>query len=211
MIQRIYLLILSLVITVFGQIKQIDNGQDEYSEEQSFIEYKVSDASFAEYVAETKMFFLFGNTIVGKNTSVTGRIRTGKTDWGKTSARIIISAKSFSTDNTSRDDHIREILNSNTHPDIIFNLNLLSKSISTDSSNDTYLAKGSLTVNGITKSISFPVIIFMEQDKLKISGEIEILYMDFGIEPPTVVGGVVKQAKKSILLKAYIVANKVKS
>jgi len=207
---KFYFLIFSIVISGFGQNKLPGSNSLELSANQKFTQYNVSTSSLVEYVAETDMFFLFGSTIIGSNSSVSGVINLDSINLIESTAKVIIKANDFTSGNDSRDEHIAEILNNKTHPEIIFILDSLSKPTSTDQSQNSFLAVGSLTVNGIKKSVSFPVMIIRSSNEIKISGEIEVLYSDFGIEPPTVVGGIVKEAKESILLKASILANKAK-
>ncbi|KAA3608767.1 MAG: YceI family protein [Calditrichaeota bacterium] len=203
---KISIIIIGLTVAIFGQINQ-DNKNPKSQEHTN---YHVSNNSMVEYVAETEMFFLFGSTINGKNSSVTGVINLDPLNLVNSAAKIIIDANGFTSCNDSRDEHIAEILKSKTHPQIIFILDSLSKLNSTDQSNNGFIAVGSLTVNGIKKLLSFPVVINRSSNEIKIFGEIEVLYSDFGMEPPTVGGGVVKDAKESILLKASIVAHETK-
>ncbi|MDG1476464.1 MAG: sodium/proton-translocating pyrophosphatase, partial [Vicingaceae bacterium] len=102
---------------------------------------------------------------------------------GAKSLKIEIDANSVNTNNEKRDDHLRseEMLNTEKHPMITF----LSNSI--EKSSTGYIAKGQLTMMGVTKEVELPFEYFGKQDtpwgfpSAAFAGELTINKNDYGL------------------------------
>ncbi len=165
--------------------------------------YSIGPDSAASYHAFAKMFFLIPNTIDGTTGKVTGSIGVD----GAVNGKLVIDAASFESGIGKRDEHIREILETGKFPVIEFVLASAEPVTPGDPSSYTgpKTVRGSLTVHGVTKEISFPATVKAEGESYIIDGAVEVKYTDFGIEPPTF-GGIVKRAEDRITLKAHLVA-----
>ena len=69
---------------------------------------------------------------------------------------------------------------------------------------------GTLNLHGVQKSITLPVRIHLENDRLYAKGEVYLLQTDFGMTPIKVGGGTVK-VKNQVKVSFNIVAAKIKS
>lgn len=163
--------------------------------------YSIGPNSSASYEAYAKVFFLVPNTIDGTSGKVTGSISVD----GAVSGRVIIDAASFDSGIGKRDDHIREILETGKFPTIEFALVSVEPLAQDDPSSyiGSKTVRGTLTVRGITKEVSFPATVKAEGESFLIDGAVEVKYTDFGIEPPTF-AGIVKRAENRLLLKAHL-------
>ncbi len=214
----LYLYSLVIVFILFAnpfctaQIVHSDYSLD--SENKTF---KIDSTSLVEYTAYNKVFLVGDEEVVGKNKFVTGEIKWNKSDSIQPlKALIIISTRKFVTDNETRDEDAREILNVSQHPEIRFELsglegfkplNLIDKINS--EKEDSLIVSGTLNINGITKEIQFPVKMKINNEKITVEGITNIKYSDFNMEPPTA-GWIVKRATDDLTLKAFISAIRVR-
>ena len=130
------------------------------------------DESLSKVYYEAKKDQLFSTyTIYGENKSLSGLIT--KKD-GALSGELSINSANFKTDSSMRDSNVAEDLNSKAHPLITFIYKI--------KNNKAY---GNMSVNGITKELSFPIVIKENESSLNIDGNISIKYTDFGIETPS--------------------------
>ena len=84
-------------------------------------------------------------------------------------------------------------LKADTYPEITFRLSSPIKSIQTKSNQNTILAKGALTIAGVTKAVDIQVKVFMqEQNKLVFEGTQSIKMTDYGINPPVALFGTLR-------------------
>src|SRR3990170_2365374 len=179
--------------------------------------FKVDSNSVAEYEAYIKVVFIGNEVIVGRNNSVSGEIIWIKSETSdQFKAQIIIDAGKFTTDNETRDEDVREILEVNLYPEIRFELFTLegfnklgSGEDDTIMVNDTVIAIGVLMIYGITKEIQFTARIEFDDNRMTVEGSAQIKFSDFNIEPPTA-GWIVKRASDELTIKVHIFAERVK-
>ncbi len=181
------------------------------------IVFKIDSNSVAEYEAYTKVFFIGSEDIVGKNKSVSGEITWIKINSSvQFRAQIVIDAAKFDSDNETRDEDIREILEANRFPQIIFELSNIEDfdmKIKGEEGKileeQSFIAVGMLQVHGISKEISFPISISLQKNQIFVEGTAQIKFTDYNIEPPTI-GWIVKRASDELTIKARISAVRVK-
>lgn len=154
-------------------------------------EYTVDPSgSNAYFKASARVLFVGSDEIVGINDAVSGTIREAGTG-----GEISIDACAFQTQNARRDRHLRQILRCDVHPRITFRFQESEGAL-----------RGALRVNGIEQAIVVPVHREQAGDALVYEGKLSVRYADFGITPPTLGGGVIKQAREQIEIGARITA-----
>jgi len=181
------------------------------------IVFKIDSNSVVEYEAYTKVFFIGSEDIVGKNKFVSGEITWIKINSSvQFSAQIVIDAAKFDSDNETRDEDIREILEVDSFPQIVFELSNMEdfdmqiigeegKTLEEQS----FIAVGMLRIHGISKEIRFPISMSLQKNQIFVEGTAQIRFTDFNIEPPTF-GWIVKRASDELNIKAHISAVRIK-
>ncbi|MCZ6702899.1 MAG: YceI family protein [Ignavibacteria bacterium] len=181
------------------------------------IVFKIDSNSVAEYKAYTKLFFIGSEDIVGKNKSVSGKITWIKINSSvQFNALIVIDAAKFESGDETRDEDIREILEVNRYPQIVFKLSNI-EDFDTRIINEegkileeqNFIAVGTLCVHGISKEIRFPISMSLQKNQIIVEGAAQIRFTDFNIEPPTF-GWIVSRASDELTIKARISAVRIK-
>ncbi|MDF1883082.1 YceI family protein [Sulfurimonas sp. SAG-AH-194-C21] len=147
------------------------------------------------YKSLADVLFFIDTTIIGNNQSVSGQINV--LDNKLLDGKILINIKGFDSENSMRDSDVMSLLGFDINPNItfaIYNTELIDSQL--------YLV-GDLEVNSITKAIKMPVIKTFINDSITVSGKLDVMYADFGIEPPTV-AGFIKKALPSVEIGATI-------
>lgn len=147
-----------------------------------------NDSSNAYYKANASVLVLGSDEIIGVNKANSGSIKmqNGEIIGGE----IIISASAFDTQNKRRDKHIREILHSDIHPKIVYEI------LSQGEKHGQIYIDGNLKINGIVKQKQIPVKIEKNGENITISGQISVRYDEFDLELPTM--GFIKKAHETI-------------
>jgi len=93
------------------------------------------------------------NTIEGSFSGMTGTVAFNPRRLRKASINVCVDANTVDTDNAKRDGHLRtaDFFDTETYPTICF--------VSTDISkvNGEYLAKGTLSMHGVTRNVDVPL------------------------------------------------------
>ena len=113
--------------------------------------YKIDPAhSSAHFIVRHMMI----TNVRGGFTSVQGSVVYDPEDLSGSSIDVVIDVNSLSTSDASRDGHLKsaEFLDAEKYPSITFK----SKTISKEADGDL-LAKGDLTIHGVTKAVSLEV------------------------------------------------------
>lgn len=110
-------------------------------------------------------------------------------DLGKASIKGSGDVSTLSTGNDRRDAHLKsaDFFDAATHPKMTFT------STSMEKKGDNYLAKGTLTIAGVTKSVSFLVV--TSETKMVFSTSINA--DDFGVSPK-------KKEKSTVLVEVTV-------
>ncbi len=107
-----------------------------------------SDASIVNFkVKNMKM-----KTVEGTFSGMKGTVNFTPDNLAKSNFDVCIDASTVNTKNQKRDDHLRtaDFFDTQKYPTICFKSNSITKKA------DQYLAKGSLTMHGITKEVEIP-------------------------------------------------------
>lgn len=91
---------------------------------------------------------------------------------------IEISMNDLFSDNKKRDEHMQEALESSLFPKAVFDLKeVVAKG------GDNYVLKGTMTLHGVSKPISFEGTISDEGNKVRIKATSGLKMTDYGIKP----------------------------
>lgn len=94
---------------------------------------------------------------------------------------IEVSMADLISDNKKRDTNMQETLESDTFPKAIFEI----KEVSAKGA--SHLLKGTMSLHGVTKPMSFEGSITQEGSKVRIKASSMMKMSDFGIKPPKMV------------------------
>lgn len=115
------------------------------------------------------------NTVEGSFTGMNGTLQFDENNLGSSSFNVCINASTINTGNKSRDKHLKneDFFDVEKYPTICF------KSESISQSSFGFVAKGSLTMHGITKAIEIPFV-YKNQT---FTGNFFIKRLDYGVGP----------------------------
>ncbi|MCX6060915.1 MAG: YceI family protein [Campylobacterales bacterium] len=93
---------------------------------------------------------------------------------------IEISMSDLYSDNKKRDEHMQETVESSLFPKAVFEVkDVVAKS------GDNYTLKGTMSLHGVTKPMSFDGSIVNEGNKVRIKATSSMKMSEFGITPPS--------------------------
>lgn len=137
------------------------------------------------HTAITSKVLRFGVVkVVGRFTSVSGTIKYNATDPSTTTGEIIIKTDSYTANNVEGEKAVKSVgfLDAATYPEMKFTVKKLTKM------DKGFSVSGTLTIHGVTKEITFPVVINgpsldlpTGKQSIGISGMITINRQDYGI------------------------------
>jgi polyisoprenoid-binding protein YceI len=136
--------------------------------------YPVDNASYIKVTIKN-----FGMGIDGRLTGLEGEIHFNPADLKSSSFSVSVDANTINTEIAVRDSALRgeEYLNAKLFPRISF----LSKLITQPNKAGPFMVKGTLTIKGISKEITFPFTAVPKNDGMLFSGEMKINRHDFKI------------------------------
>ena len=111
----------------------------------------------------------------------------------KVKGKIVVDVASIDTNNRRRDDHLRneDFFHVEKFPQAVFAIEGI------EADGDAYTVKGSLTMHGVTKPISFELV----REDLTLKGGVVINRMDFGITYQSALNPIDEQIPLRIKLK----------
>ncbi len=107
---------------------------------------------------------------------------------------LSIDVFSFDSKDERRDDNVEGYLNAENYKLMTYKYELRDKE-----------ARGIMTINGVSKTITFPVTMKEENAQLFVEGNITIKYTDFGIETPS---NLILSAHDDLVIGAKLYFNK---
>ena len=134
-------------------------------------DFSLNKSKSEVYYEAKKDQFFSTYTILGLNKGLSGTLQKLPKGY-----RGVLNVNSFSflTDDKRRDNNVKEHLNSDKHKLIVYRFELHDN-----------VAAGNMTINGVTKEISFPVKMEENDVYLSVEGNITIKYSDFDVETPS--------------------------
>lgn len=133
--------------------------------------FKLDKESSNVYYEAKKDQFFSTYVILGLNKSLSGLLHK---DDKKLKGELKIDADGFKTDSDMRDSNVAQHLNVDIRPFITFTFTI-----------ENSTANGEMTINGISKNLTFPVVIVENDSSIQIDGNITIKYIDFGLKTPS--------------------------
>lgn len=142
-------------------------------------------------------------TVVGKTSKVSGSVTFAANTI--TAAEITVKVGDIATDSGSRDEYFRtSALETDIYPDATF---ALTKPIAATDLSDgevaSFTASGTLTMHGVTKTVSVPMKAALAGKGAEVSGSIPVTFADYKVAAPSL-GFVTVEKKGSVefLVKA---------
>lgn len=134
-------------------------------------------------------------TVHGAVNEVGGEIKFANTaDYRTAQGNVIFMVKSFDTQLSMRDSHLREVMNAEKYPSVVFSLEELSGFCSPEElakkASCAGKIKGSLKICDVTRSIIIPASIAKIHDEsgkghFFLSGEYPLLWRDYHVADPS--------------------------
>lgn len=154
-------------------------------------DYTLDTTKSEVYYDAKKEQFFSTHTVIGINKGLSGTLE--KSD-GELYGKLNIDVLKFDSDSSKRDSNVAEHMNAETHPFVTYSYMIADNR-----------ASGTMMVNGVSKEISFPVVIQEKDGELFVEGNISIKYSDFGMETP---GNFILSAHDDLVIGARLYFNK---
>ena len=151
----------------------------------SFTLEDTTTASFVGFRVEEVLDGIGSNTAVGRTPEVTGSVFIEGTTL--TTAEITADLTSIVSDESRRDDHIQETLNTSSNPNADF---VLVDSIELGDGAESgelvsVIASGDLTINGVTNQEAFEIEAQLVDGTILVTATSEIDFADYQVTAPT--------------------------
>ena len=133
--------------------------------------------------------------VKGTTKSITGRMwLEDPSDQRSLKAEVRVPIANFDTDNSSRDERLREVMHADQSPDVVFSLHAVpdlcspEQLISAATCNVTLT--GELSMSGRKKALSIPAVLTRETNaasrNVQVQGDTVLQWAEFGIEDPSI-------------------------
>ena len=160
------------------------------------------------YRARKTMFFVSSSDVVGKNCDVSAQILPDV--GGIYRIEVNIPIRSFQSGDVDRDEDVAKTLKAAVRPEITFR----SKGLSAEAWHALF-AKNDFDIQGDLQigNKSYPLKLVSHyathDSQPEVHGFASVKFMDFGIEPPKVVGGVVAKTKPEFELHFHLLGSRI--
>ncbi len=128
-------------------------------------------------------------------------------------ADILFPVKSLDTDNSMRDDRLREVMNAEKYPNVRFEVVGVTKACDLEALRAEVACgsklKGKLTIRDVSKDLIVPVTVRRQEEHFSVSGETSIRWDEYGVEDPSIL--VAKLDKKVAISFEVQLADKARS
>lgn len=147
--------------------------------------YEDSTGTFVGFRVEEELSSIGSTTAVGRTPSVSGTLVIDGTSITEVSIEADMSA--ITTNDSRRDNRVQSALNTSTNPTATF---VLTEPITLD---DSALAgepvsidaAGELTINGVTRSVTFPLQAQLVEGTIVVVGSLDVTFADYDVEVPS--------------------------
>jgi polyisoprenoid-binding protein YceI len=142
--------------------------------------------TFVGYRVQEELAGIGGNTAVGRTSDVTGSLTLEGTRI--TAVEITADLTTLRSDDDLRDGQLgRQGIQTSQFPTSTFKLTqpIELGSLPTEGQTVTATAIGDLTLHGVTKSVQIPVSATLSGGIVTVTGSIDIVFADYGVEPPS--------------------------
>ena len=141
--------------------------------------------SFAGFRVQEVLARIGENTAVGRTAEVSGYIEL--TDTALVTTKVIVEMGTLRTDDSHRDYHMREVLDTGEFPMAAFTLTEPIELPAGSAEGEPFSgsARGDLTIKGVTNSAVFDLQAQLVGDVIVVVGSSEVVFSDYGVPTPT--------------------------
>lgn len=147
--------------------------------------FEDSTGTFIGFRVQEELSSIGSTTAVGRTPEVAGTMVIDGTTISEVSIEADMTA--IDTNDSRRDDRVQSALNTSEHPTASFVLTepitldesaLAGEAVSVD-------AVGDLTINGVTRSVTFPLQAQLVEDTVVVVGSLDVTFADYDVEVPS--------------------------
>lgn len=141
--------------------------------------------SFAGFRVQEVLARIGENTAVGRTAEVSGYIEL--TDTALVTTKVIVEMGTLRTDDSHRDHHMREVLDTEEFPMAAFTLTEPIELPAGSAEGEPFSgsARGDLTIKGVTNRAVFDLQAQLVGDVIVVVGSSEVVFSDYGVPTPT--------------------------
>ncbi len=144
----------------------------------------------------------------GKTAGVEGKVwLEDAKDPATVSAEFSIPVATFDTDNSSRDERMREVLRQTEFPKVTVRLNNMdpqqrcTPTVVEENGECDALSYGTISINGVQRELRLPLHVTREAEHFKVDGKLPFEWAAFNIEDPSIL---VARLNKTVTVKYSI-------
>jgi polyisoprenoid-binding protein YceI len=147
--------------------------------------FEDATATFAGFRVEEELAQIGASTAVGRTPGVSGTVTIDGTTI--TSASIAVDLTGIVSDESRRENAIREALNTNQNPTATFVLTepIDFGEVPTEGVTVSAIASGDLTINGVTRTVEIPLEAQVTGESILVVGSTNVIFVDYEIETPS--------------------------
>jgi polyisoprenoid-binding protein YceI len=147
--------------------------------------FEDATATFAGFRVEEELAQIGASTAVGRTPGVSGTVTIDGTTI--TSANIAVDLTAIVSDESRRENSIREALNTNQNPTATFVLTepIDFGEVPTEGVTVSAIASGDLTINGVTRTVEIPLEAQVTGESILVVGSTSVIFADYEIATPS--------------------------
>jgi polyisoprenoid-binding protein YceI len=147
--------------------------------------FEDATATFAGFRVEEELAQIGASTAVGRTPGVSGTVTIDGTTI--TSASIAVDLTGIVSDESRRENAIREALNTNQNPTATFVLTepIDFGEVPTEGVTVSAIASGDLTINGVTRTVEIPLEAQVTGESILVVGSTSVIFADYEIATPS--------------------------
>ncbi len=131
-------------------------------------------------------------TVHGKTSGIHGSVSQDDPVAPETlRGQVILPVAKFDTDNSGRDEHLREVMGEASYKNVVFNLAKLTINCQAAAMKEGESCPGQITgelqIRDIKKSLVLPVTVSRSQSDFKCNGKTSLAWLDYGVGDPSFV------------------------
>lgn len=151
----------------------------------SDVDFETASGTFVGFRVQEELSRIGSATAVGRTGDVTGSITIDGTTL--TDASFEVDMASIRTNDSRRDDKVQGALDTGTFPTATFELaGPVDLGAEAATGGPVKVdAPGTLTVHGVSKTVTVPLEAELVGSTIVVVGSIEVVFSDFGVEAPT--------------------------
>lgn len=161
------------------------NGQWSVDTTTGTFSFEDATATFAGFRVEEELARIGAATAVGRSPEVSGAITIDGTTI--TSAEVAVDLTAIVSDESRRENAIREALNTSQNPTATFVLiePIDFGEVPAEGVTVSATATGDLTINGVTRTVEIPLEAQVTGESILIVGSTNVIFADYEIETPS--------------------------